>query len=545
MAIANTIGRGVEWAVGLISPRRAAIRSHFRRMAESGEYRETILTMMRARGYRAAKPGSNTTPWLGGTRSADAEILNDLPKLRDRSRELNRDDPIGSGLTNTFVCNVVGTGLRVQQRTDVPSRNKRIEAVWKSRRDELAPAEQLTDGGLQALWLRKVLEDGEVLIKQSIRKPGDPIFFETIEADRLATPLGFTQKPRDKGGEIRDGVEKDRYGIPVAYWIRKRHPGDVFQVPRGDENEYQRVPVEICKHLKFTKRPGQSRGVPIFHAILQDLRDLDLLLLAGLKRVQIAACLSLFIQSEMGVEEVLDVTAEKFGYKMEQMLEPGMIWKLYPGESVQSLIPNFPSPELDPFIIMIARRIGAALGVSWQVVLKDFSDSTYSSARTDLTETRPTYTCLRVWLVDNGLRWARRAVLEDVRLRGDSRMRGVSDENIDQAQWIGNGWRWIDPLKEAKAIEIALKIGLTTLQAEAAKLGLDWEELIEQRKREKEALEAAGLAEPAEASAVGRDNEANRELIRDIVEEAIEDTADTEVHSVPGNGRLKAESVLV
>lgn len=490
----------VDTLVRAFSPRQAAIRVHFRRFERDDEYRNLCIAGLHARGYRAAKDAGGKTPWLGGGRSADAEILQDLPAMRDRSRELNRDDPIASGLTNTFVQNVIGTGLRPQAMTDSSDKNETMEAVWKERKDTLYPADNLTHAEAQQMLFRSVLEAGEIWDKQSKRR-GGRLFFEAIEADRVATPRGkFTQTPR--GNEVREGIEKNRLGQPVAYHIRKRHPGDVNQMAaNADAHSFKRVSAKVCRHLKLTRRPGQSRGVPIFHAILQDLRDLDLLLLASLKRVQIAACLSVFIKSGSGADDILPVTATKYGYKLDQDIEPGMIFKLFPDESIETLIPNFPTPELVPFIIMICRRIGAALGVSWQVVLKDFSDSTYSSARTDLLETRPVYVGLRKWFAAKHSDWQWVAVMEDERLHDPVRMRGITDEDMRAVEWVGDGWRWIDPVKEVKAIEIELKLGISTLTQVWMRLGEDpdkmWTSLAAENIKRKEVglppLDSIGL----------------------------------------------------
>lgn len=483
----------------LASPKRAALRQHLRRMNRDGDYREVFLAMMRARGYRSAQANKGKTPWLGGGRSADSEILTDLPLLRNHSRELNRDDPIASGLTATFVNNVIGTGIRPQARTDEPEKNKSIEAMFAERRRDLAPAENITYGEQQRLTFRKVVEDGEVFVKRAKRTAIDPLWFEIVEADRVATPRG--KKPSEATGEIRDGIEKDEHGIPVAYWIRKRHPGDNLTIGATDWNAFVRVDAENVNHLKSVSRPGQTRGVPRFHAIQQDLRDLDLLLLASLKRVQVAACVSAFFKSPESLETVLDVTAKKYGYQLDQALEPGMMWKLYPGEEVETLIPNFPTPELESFVIMLARRIGSALGVSWQIVLKDFSRANYSSARTDLLEARQGYVVLQTWFIESHLRWEWEQVLLDARMRGDERLDGVTDEDIQAVHWIPNGWRWVDPVKEASATKIMLEVGLTCLRDECAAQGKDWEELQDQRlreeQREQEKRKTLGLPEAA------------------------------------------------
>ena len=493
MSETSKIERLGDWAVGVVSPRRAAIRAHFRRMARDPEYQTATMLGMRLMGYRAAGESGSKTPWFGGSSSADAEILRDLPNLRNRSRELNRDDPVASGITNTFVSNVIGPGIVAQARTGDTEKNKRVESVWKERKDKLNPVDDLLHAEAQALLLRKVFEDGDVLQKATKLSAQTPVWFETIEADRLATPTSLMSSTRD----IRDGVERDAFGRPTRYHILKKHPGDTMSgFTATTESDFRVRDASVVKHLKLVKRPGQTRGVPAFHAILQDLRDLDLLILASLKRSQIAACLAVFIKSPTPANELFDATADRHGYKLDQRIEPGMIFKLNPEEEVQTLIPNFPMPEFTPFIVMLARRIGAALGVSWQVVLKDFSDSTYSSARTDLLETRIVYTTLQKWFIDKYLRWEWRIVMDDAVLRGDPRMAGVASEEIDMVNWIPPGWKWVDPLKEAKATEVELAIGTTTLQTVCAAKGLDWEELAEQRAIEQKKLEELGLPVP-------------------------------------------------
>ena len=471
--------------------RRVAMRRHFRRYDRDVEYRHFIEAAMHARGYRDAKSGTSKTPWLGGDGEADRHIIPDLPSLMSKSRELNRVDPIGSGITNNFVSNVVGTGIRGQARTGDPTKNEAIETVWQERKDHLALADDLTEAEFQALVVAKALEDGGTFVKKARRTPAEPLWFETIEKDRVCTPRGA--EPEVKGGSIRDGVEKDPAGVPVAIWVCKQHPGKFVGMPglgtaavpgkatgTLTPDQFTRVPIDEIKHLRLhPRRPGQTHGVPLFHAILQDLHDLDLLILASLKRTQIAACLAAFIKTEMPIDQVVDATAKKYGFQLDQNIEPGMLMSLYPGESIDSFIPNFPTPELTAFIIMLARRIGAALGLPWQVILKDFGDSTYSSARTDLLEARQVYRIFQTWLSEKLLAWVWESVLEDAKLRGDARLRSVSRDLFPKVHWVCNGWPWVDPVKDAKAAEIELRIGAIDEYTLAAQHGYDYEEVYE------------------------------------------------------------------
>ena len=48
-------------------------------------------------------------------------------------------------------------------------------------------------------------------------------------------------------------------------------------------------------------------------------------------------------------------------------------------------------------------------------------------------------------------------------------------------------------MKETQASILRVKFGLSTMELEAAKAGLDWRELLEQRKREQAAVKELGV----------------------------------------------------
>jgi len=521
-------------------------------MEEDPFYREGALTLMRARGYRAARRTKGGTPWGNSRLTADGETLGDLPVLRDRARELHRDDPIASGLILSFINNTIGTGMRPQAQTGDTAVNARLEAVWRERAPMLALADDLSHGEAQRMYMAKCLEDGGILLRRVKRRPSEPVWFEAFEADRLDTPLD-AEIP--KGWSIRRGVEKDDAGVPVAYWVRKLPEYSRLTAIRGvplpslsfSAQDFHRLDRDECVYARVNVlRPGQSHGVTSLHAVMQDIRDLDLLMLAALKRTQIAACLAVFVTSEASVEDLFDETAERYGYRLDQDIEPGMIFKLFPGEKVDTLTPNFPMPELEPFVVMLARRIGAALGVSWQIVLKDFSQSNYSSARTDLLEARQVYTQLQRCFADRVLQWQWRVVMEDARLMGDRRLAGVGDEMLSQVSWIANGWQWVDPLKEAQATAVKLEAGLTTLRDECAAQGKDWEDLLDQRALELDRMRELGIVmevQEGEDEPESDDEPAAEDRVREEVSERLR-AVDSRLQAVDERWQTQREHLL-
>lgn len=492
----------------LVAPRRAAVARHLERMERDPDYRDATLLAMRVRGYKAARTGPDVTPWTdAGMRSADVEVLHDRHKLTGRSRQAGRDDGLAHGIVHElFPSNVVGdTGIAWQSTTGSESLDDQVEAYWSRRATRrLFPAELQDWVQIQWIICTRLLEDGEVWIKRSHDQATGELFFELVESDRVNTPLDA--RPADPRGQVRDGVERDSVGRIVAYWVSKWHPGDVHlpfiagerpKIPGRVAAHYDRLPVDQCYHLRFPGRPGQSRSTPLLTPVMQEVRDLDLLILAVLKRTQVAACLAAFIESDATVEELFDVTAEHYGYQLDQRLVPGMIFRLAPGERISTLAPNYPLREFQEFVVFLCQRIGAAIGVTWQLVLKTFAGANYSSARTDLLESRPTFRRVGAILV-GALAWVRREVLLDGVLRGELRAPLAA---LDDVIWIPRGWQWVDPEKEAKAATIELEAGLCTLRDLAASRGKDWKEILKQRAEEKRLARELGLDEPGAADA--------------------------------------------
>ena len=71
-----------------------------------------------------------------------------------------------------------------------------------------------------------------------------------------------------------------------------------------------------------------------------------------------------------------------------------------------------------------------------------------------------------------------------------------------RARWMGPGRGWVDPVAEKKGAILGLDAGLSTLEMEVAEnAGEDWEEVMDQRKREIDACLERGLPLPSWAQA--------------------------------------------
>ena len=94
----NALDRAIAWVAPTAALKRVRARA--------------ALGMVR--GYEGAKTGRRTSGWHAGTSSANAEIGPSASRLRQRSRELVRNNPLAAAIVRVMVSNLVGTGIMVK-----------------------------------------------------------------------------------------------------------------------------------------------------------------------------------------------------------------------------------------------------------------------------------------------------------------------------------------------------------------------------------------------------------------------------------------------
>ena len=458
--------------------------------------------------------------WLPSLGSADTDLLDELPTLVARSRDLVRNNGIAAGAIQTLVDNVVGTGLRLSALPDYKAlgRNKewadewsrKTEALWRSWTEttDCDAAQGLTFAGLTAQVFRSGLINGEALalplwIKD---RPGQfSTVIQLVETDRLSNPSGKMDSKT-----LRGGIEVDRYGAPQAYWISKRHPGDRFLSISMEMDKWQRVSVRTrfgrqrVIHVHDKERTGQNRGKPILSAIMPLFKMLDHYERSELQASVVNAMIAAFIETPLDGESI----SELFGGSSEDYmaarnewqvkLQGGAVIPVFPGDKVAPFTPSRPNAAYGTFVENILRHIGTGLNLPFELLMKDFSKTNYSSARAALMEAWRFFMGRRQWLATYWARPVYELWLEEAINKDLIEAPGFYDNKAlwTRCKWIGPGRGWIDPVKEAQASKIRMEIGLSTLEDECAIQGLDWEEVLEQRAREQTKMQELGLPLP-------------------------------------------------
>lgn len=451
--------------------------------------------------YEGARVSRLTSDWVTGGTSADAEIKGSLPRLRNRSRQLVRDNDYARQAIRAVKNNVIGTGIRMQAQVRMQrgggrldqAVNDAIELAWSDwgRKDSCHTAGRLSFSDIERLLVGAMAESGEVfvrMVRQPFGKSRVPFALEVIESDLLDD--AYTGSSTVEGNEWRMGVELDRWGRPVRYAFLTKHPGDSSFGP-STTARHRLIPAGEVLHLYLMERPGQTRGVPWLASAIQRLHMLQGYEQAEVVRARAASSLMGFITSPEG--ELLG--DEIYDNERVSNFEPGVFKYLAPGESVTVPQLDAPDGQLEPFLRAMLRAMAAGLGCSYETVSRDFSQTNYSSSRLSLLEDRENWKALQQYMIENFHRPVFEAWLEMAVLGGVLNLPAyeTDPDRYRRVRWMPRGWAWVDPAKEVQAYKDAVRCGFKTQADVVAEQGGDLEELLLARKAEVDRAEELDL----------------------------------------------------
>lgn len=454
----------------------------------------------------------NWNPYPG---SADADLLPEQGTIRSRSRDLVRNHGVADGALQTYVDNIIGTGLRMKSRpmwkalgwTDKQSEewSNNVEALWCAWANSTwcDAARALNFRGLTVQVFRSRIMNGEGLaLPLSVPERGAPAStcIQVIESDRLCNPMGRVDDDR-----LRAGIEFNRYGAALYYNVLKRHPGDQFYSSSFSSNlqEWERIPAATpwgrkrVLHWYDAERPSQSRGKPTLASVLRNFKVLGDFTNAELKAAVVNAKVALVSEGILSQEQLLEVMSDQTNvaqaYKdsivnrqrTSVSMNDGLLVQMPLGQRLSGFSPGRPSTAFEAFVLAIFRQIAAGLNIPYELLLKDFSKTNYSSARAALLEAWRFFRATRAMTIDYWCQPVYELWLEEMVFDGMVDAPDFYEKRhlYCRTKWIGDGRGWIDPLKEAQAMEKRLAT-ISTMEDECAEQGVDWEEAMEQRSRE-------------------------------------------------------------
>lgn len=457
--------------------------------------------------------------WVGTAGSADADILPELPMLRQRSRDLSRSDGYAAGIINKFVVEVISTGIRPQSKLDLEELGidedradrlqRKMEKVFERWAEKADITGRMDFAQLQGLLYgqRLLNGDGLALVRMKARpRVRYKLCLQAVEADRLETPWA-----RPAGADIRSGVELGEDGEPVAYWVRRTHPGDCLYtdtLPRG-LNSWERIPAlnafgrPLVLHTYSCKRSGQTRGFPLLTPVMALFKNLSDYQEAEIVAARVAACYALFIKKTNPFStgeatatdpETGELQDDGAGNRIQD-LAPGMVEYLADNEDVVNFAPNRPNAAFPSFIEINLRNIAAGTGSSYEEVARDYTRANYSNMRSSKLDARRCYrmeqydfsrtVCAPLWPM----------LMEEAWLLGELDVEDfmIRVEDWTRSRWITPGWPWVNPKDEISASVEAIKNNLSCGADEAAAQGRDIDDIMDQNARERRRQRKLGI----------------------------------------------------
>ncbi|HYX37114.1 MAG TPA: phage portal protein [Oligoflexus sp.] len=456
-----------------------------------------------------------TQEWNPPSSSADEALLPSLGTLRDQCRQLDRNESLARGAIENYTTNVIGDGLRPQARIDhelagitepdARAFERRAEKVFEMHMGKAAADfhGQSTLQEIEQQAFRSTMLDGDCLVIRRYRdRPGVilPVCLQLIDGARIQNPsFGSAREV-----EIREGVEFDKAGVPVAYHVETTPrgigigPGTV-RVPRFDDEGNQ-----VALHVFRKRLPGQSRGEPFLAPVVQKFKQLTDYSEAEILAAAINACYTTFITTETpdvaarqksAIPEALRPPqkrhTEKFG--------PGIMMELLPNEKVDRSAPGRPNPNFDPFVQAVIKQIGIGLGLPYEVYTQHFQSS-YSAARGAILEAWKSFKVWRSWFIEAFCRPVWEWVITDAVREGLLEAPGFDDPLARQAylatQWTGTEMESIDPLKESKSNECDIKNGIRSRRSIIESQGRDFDKHVREYTAEADIFKIQSKAQP-------------------------------------------------
>ncbi|MBO9674424.1 MAG: phage portal protein [Sphingobacteriaceae bacterium] len=415
--------------------------------------------------------------------SQNQQISSDLPLLRERSREANRNNPYAKKATRSFANNVVGTGILANPVVEDPAVAKLIKKVWKEWADStLCDFDGLQNFyGLTALSVGTVAKSGECYARRIWSKRVKnskvvPLEIQLLDPDFIDHQKNTVQ-PFDNGEYIVNGVQYNKKGKRIAYWVFDRHPTEVF-------TESKPVPASEMSPMFYMEDPGQVHGLPFNSSIILRMKDFDEYEDAQLMKQKIAACFAVFVQRSNG--DSSSIGAKSSDNSIER-LAPGMINYGEDGETFTFSNP----PQVDGYRDFTRTSLqgqAAGFGLSYETYTGDLSGVNFSSGRMGWLEAQRFYEMLQWNMVipmflNPIWQWFTQAAY----------IAGKIPSPDVAVTWTPPRREMIDPLKEIQALLKQVRAGFISWQDAVRSLGYAPEEIVDQMKEDKERFDKAKL----------------------------------------------------
>ncbi len=436
--------------------------------------------------FDAAQSADDSRHWANSDAlSANAALTPEVRRIiRNRARYERANNAYVHGICVTKSNDLIGTGPRLLLDTGNVEADREIARAffdwsWRVRLADklrIATEARIVDGEAFAVMFTNPRFDD--------RSP--QLDLRLVEADQIATPSYQYSESVLPDGSFVDGLEFDAVGNVIAYHMLRSHPGANYMF---DSWTADRIDASRVLHWFRATRPGQHRGLSELTPCLRLTANMRRYTEAVIRAAEIAADLAAFVHSNSPAATVDEV--DPFA-AIE--IEKGTLTTLPEGWDVSQLKAEQPTNTHQAFTRTLLGEIARGVNLPFHKAAFDASSYNYSSARLDgqlhdqnVRVERDELE--RAWLDRVFAEWLDEALL----------IQGYLPPGLPPAvrwnwSWVWDGHDGVDPVKEANATETKLATLTTSLAAEYARQGKQWDVELRQIAAERRLMGELGLA---------------------------------------------------
>lgn len=445
-----------------------------------------------ARGFDAARQDRHTEGWYGDYGISQWDIRHQLRVVRNRAREMWKNDPYLTRWGAICRNNIIGAdGMQLVMDVADWGVDKKT-GEWTKRPDKMANEIIQRDFNRWASNPRYVdaagrkdfammqwhavidwHREGEALFRllPGFGYPENPFAFSLVRLrpDQLALEYSY-QMPN--GENVYNGVHVNQWGRVMGYWFYTVQlatgiwSGDKIYIP-GDE----------IVHIYDEDYEGQTRGFPLVACVLRSIK-----MLYGYDEAELlkargqAMNLGTWEQQDGAVDpdSIADPDDEDTRSQLMQTQEPNeariapLGWKYHQDQ------PTAPNSVYPAYHMELVRRIAGGLETAYHSLANDPSNVNMNAGRLASLEDRESWK-VKQHMIDVQMIapiFSRpRGWLSMYLSSGISPLPFSKRARFDSATWQGRGWTAYDQNGEVAWNEWAVKHGITTDSAIAASYG--------------------------------------------------------------------------
>lgn len=436
--------------------------------------------------------------WLTSPADAQTDVNTGIKDLRQRSRDLEKNNHIAHGALSTKLQYVIGGGLQPEPAIDYEYLNlkpidaEKINADIKrlflrfanDKRGDYREQKDFFEIQADVYHAKNLNGDAWVLLPW-IEDKG--FSFNTrlhsIEADRVCNP-----GEKKDSEETRGGLTFDGRGRISKVHISPTHPGQGKKQPADKWHtvNYKRANgwPNVLHVANKNHRPGQITGIPDLTPVMSAIKQMGAYIDAELLGSVISNKFTVFVKSntpgaasglQPGGGMAHPATPPDYSNADPLELGDGLIVELAPDEEIQTANPTRPNPNFGPYVDKLATHIGSALGLPFELLLKHFTAS-YSASKAALLMFSNWLAVERLAMVRGFCRPVYELIIDEAVANGSLSLPGYLADADARAAYLQCGWHGapvgeIDELKSANAAKVRMETRTTNRAIETRRLG--------------------------------------------------------------------------